>query len=45
MGIFSAVSRITRVITLEEIAQVEALAAHGHTQRDRLFLKDISYQL
>lgn len=26
--------RSTRVITLEETAQVEALAAHGHTQEE-----------
>ncbi len=34
MGRFSAVGRSTRVITLEETAQVEALAAHGHTQEE-----------
>lgn len=34
MGRFSAVGRSTRVITLEEIAQVESLAAHGHTQEE-----------
>jgi len=34
MGRFTAVGRSTRVITLEEIAQVEALAIHGHTQEE-----------
>ena len=34
MGRFSAVGRSTRVITLEETAQVEAMAAYGHTQEE-----------